>query len=357
MPILPNSIAILRAMNRLLLVLFCLFFSAPTAEAATLYMDPSTASVGKGGSISVAVRIDTVQGECINAVDGVIAFDPGLQVSDISTGQSIFSLWIEQPTFNNDTRTITFAGGVPNGYCGRVDGDPQLTNTIAEIIFRAPSFTIGATASSASSNIYFTEESGVYLNDGLGTRVAPSFSGATISLREEFTSGADDAWRNEVSEDTIPPSEFSITLTKDPSAFQGDYFIVFNTTDKQTGIDHYEVIEESLSDFNPFGWGAATAPWVRAVSPYVLKDQTLGSTIRVKAVDKAGNEYVATLVPDESLRALDKLPLALGIVVAFSLFAFFAAVWLFWRARKKRQQLKEASVAIVASETEQDPIN
>jgi hypothetical protein len=344
-------------MRRVLLLLFCLLFSAPAAEAATLYMDPSTASVGKGGSISVAIRIDTAPGECINAVDGVIAYDPGLQVSDISTGQSIFSLWIEQPTFNNDTRTITFAGGVPNGYCGRVDGDPQLTNTIAEVIFRAPSFSIGATASSASSNIYFTEESGVYLNDGLGTRVVPAFSGASITLREEFTSGADDAWRNEVSADTIPPSEFSITLTKDTSAFQGDYFIVFNTTDKQTGIDHYEVIEEGANNFNPFGWGAATAPWVRAVSPYVLQDQSLSSTIRVKAIDKAGNEYVATLVPDESLRTLDRLPLALAIVAAFSVLAFFAAIWLFWRARRKRRLAQSPAITVVAAESEQDPIN
>ena len=31
---------------------------------------------------------------------------------------------------NKENRTVTFAGGIPNGYCGRVNGDPKLTNII-----------------------------------------------------------------------------------------------------------------------------------------------------------------------------------------------------------------------------------
>ena len=65
-------------------------------------------------------------------------------------------------------------------------------------------------------------------------------------------------------------------------------------------------MEEISSEFSKFNWGRTDAPWVRESSPYVLKDQSLNSTLRVKAFDKAGNEYVATLVPDESMRTISK---------------------------------------------------
>jgi membrane protein YdbS with pleckstrin-like domain len=36
--------------------------------------------------------------------------------------------------------------------------------------------------------------------------------------------------------------------------------------------------------------------------PYVLKDQTLKSIIRVKAVDKAGNERIVSLQPQSAIK-------------------------------------------------------
>jgi hypothetical protein len=63
-------------------------------------------------------------------------------------------------------------------------------------------------------------------------------------------------------------------------------------------------MEEPLEDFYAFRWGRADAPWIITESPYVLVDQTLNSTIRVKAIDKAGNETIAVLVPDTAIRTL-----------------------------------------------------
>lgn len=278
-------------------IVFLLLMS-PVAYGASVYFDTQTAAVGVGESLSVAVRLDTTLEECVNALDGIIEFDEGLQVVDTSVGSSIFSFWVEPPLYDNEKRTVTFAGGIPNGYCGRVAGDPTLTNNVVEIIFRATGSAIG------DRKVYFSEQTTAYLNDGFGTAVPVTSNELTIDVRDEYTAG-DDVWLNRVLEDDIPPKDFSITLAQNDTTFKGDYFIVFNTNDKQTGIDHYQVMEEPLNDLSVFGWGAATAPWVDAVSPYRLTDQSLNSIIRVKAIDKAGNEYIATLVPEEDLRSID----------------------------------------------------
>jgi hypothetical protein len=150
-----------------------------------------------------------------------------------------------------------------------------------------------------------------------------------------------------VSSDNVLPAEFTIDIQKNPTTFSGNRFIVFNTTDKQTGIDHYEVIEEPISKFAAFDWGRADAPWTIQKSPYELKDQTLNSIIRVKAIDKAGNEYIATLVPDEANRTLSLgLMLATIVVGAFILLIIAIIVTIIVRYRNRRKnKLNNSSVS------------
>ena len=275
------------------------------ANAASLYMDPAFSSVGRGDSITVSVRLDTneAEEECINAVDGVIRYAEDIELVDVSIGDSIFSVWVEPPKINKEERTVTFAGGLPNGYCGRVPGDPRLTNNIVNLVFRSPGFSIGTNNSgTTSAKVEFAPETTAYLNDGFGTKAELALYGANIDLSATRGASIEDSWREAVITDTVAPAQFSIALERDTVAFNGKYFIVFNTVDKQTGVDQYQVMEEPLSKFWDFDWGRADAPWITARSPYVLDDQSLNSTIRVKAIDKAGNEYIATLVPDEEMR-------------------------------------------------------
>lgn len=313
-------------------------------QAATLYIDPGVATLGRGDTITTSVRImpDQAAGECINAADIVISYPASIQPVDVSIGRSIFSVWVEDPVINKENRTITLAGGIPNGYCGRVQGDPGMTNVIADIIFRSPGFQVGvANSADDKVDISFTPETQVYLNDGQGTKADL----ATISSTLELTStpspeGIVDDWRTAVREDKLPPEKFSILLERDPIAFSGKYFIVFSTTDKQTGLSHYEVMEEPLAQKEKFNWGSVNAPWEKAVSPYTLKDQSLNSTIRVRAVDKAGNEYIATLIPEESLRSAlpndYSLYLAGGLGLLFVIL-LFALVFFMMRRRKGKQ--------------------
>lgn len=330
------------------LAVFVFMVLATPAHAATIYIDPGVATISRGDSITAAVRImpDPTAGECINVIDAVVTYTDNITPIDISIGNSIFNVWVESPVINTENRTITFAGGIPNGYCGRVEGDPQLTNVVAEIIFRSPGLQIGG-SDDTEVKVDFAPETQVLLNDGQGTRAPLVTLGGTFTLTKEAGAGGIvDTWREEVRADNLPPEEFSITLTREEVAFGGEHFIVFSTVDKQTGISYYEVMEEPVLEFSQFKWGGVGVPWIKATSPYVLKDQTLNSIIRVRAVDKAGNEYLATLVPEESQQTLSKNELYTYIFAAaatgIALILILVLIVVLVRRRRKGMKLAES---------------
>lgn len=314
---------------------FVFLLFATTASAATLYIDPNSATLKQGDAIAIAIRLDTdeLAGECVNAVDGVLSYDSAIDPVDISIGKSIFPVWVEAPVINKEAHTITFAGGIPNGYCGRVQGDPNLTNTLVELIFRAPVDT--GILEEKTASVTFMPETTAYLNDGLGTKAQLRTFGSTITLSRERTTATGDVWTDAISADKQPPEDFSVQLSTWPT---GEYYIIFSTTDKQTGISHYEVLEESNAEAKLFHFGAVNAPWIKTAGPaYTLKDQTLRSVIRVKAVDKAGNEYLTTFVPDKSLQksffSMTVLFIIGGVLLVFSLGILF---W--WMHRERRNK-------------------
>jgi hypothetical protein len=320
----------------LYLAVFCgFYFVLPhTSNAALLYFDPVEASIHRGDSIGISLRLDTDENECINTVDAVIRYDESIRAVDVSRGDSILNLWVEPPVIDEVNRTITFAGGIPGGYCGRILGDPSLTNVLLKLVFRSPGLSIG-TKGASQPRIWIEDGAQVLLHDGFGTNAQVRLQDSKIALLDTPGGQVVDDWTTEVQDDKELPAEFSIILARDESAFSGKYFITFNSLDKQSGIDHYEVMEESSSDFNAFKWGRADAPWHVTESPYVLKDQTLNSTIRVKVIDKAGNERIAVLVPDEALRriSLDAM-LLIGIVGGVVVLISVLIVYALWRRKK-----------------------
>lgn len=328
-------------MKKGILVLFlqALFFCiGGQAYAASLYMDPNTAELKRGDTIVVSVRLDAGDDECINVVDGIITYTENIQPIDISRGNSIFSIWVEEPVINKENRTITFAGGIPNGYCGRIPGDPRLTNNVVDLLFQSPGLQIGSTESGNEVSIDFAPETQVLLNDGFGTAAPATFFGTKITLSKDAGNRTQNPWQESIASDDLSPEKFSIVLERTTNAFSNNYFIVFNTTDKQSGIDHYEVIEEPLDSKNLFGWGAETAPWIEAKSPYVLDDQSLNSTIRVKAVDKAGNEYIATYIPSEDQKTFsfeNKINIIVIVLLGVLILSAIFGLWSFITKKKK----------------------
>ena len=318
-----------------LALLFSLY--ATPALAATLYMDPNTVSLNRGDAAKVSIRLDTDEaaGECINAVDAVISYSESIVPVDITIGKSIFPMWVEAPVINKETRTISFAGGIPNGYCGRVQGDPNLTNTLVEIFFRAPGMQVGGGEARSAATVQFTDETTAYLNDGLGTPARLQKIGANFALADTVGSSILDPWSGDVQADDIPPEEFGATI----ESIDGKWFVVFNTTDKQTGISHYEVIEESYAKSKLFDFGAANAPWIESRSPHVLKDQSRNSVVRVKAIDKAGNEYIVTLPVDAAQQSFRLTPEMMVLAGAGLVGVLLLAGLIIWLARRRRAKL------------------
>ncbi|MGC9046816.1 MAG: cohesin domain-containing protein [Minisyncoccia bacterium] len=206
----------------------------------------------------------------INAAEGVILYDSNrLEIKEISLGNSLFNLWPQKPVFSNEKGSLSFVGGAPNGFEG--EGE------ILRVVFLAKS--------EGETKIDFQDGFSVFLNDGQGTQINPWLRPLSLNiLKRPAEIPSKDEWQVLIESDKNPPEPFEINLGKDPNIFNGQYFISFFATDKESGIDHYEIQE---------GGGL----YVIGESPYLLKDQKLKSVIRVKAVDKAGNERIVELSP------------------------------------------------------------
>ncbi len=278
------------------------------SQAATLYVEPATAAYGYGDVFAANLKID-LDGpdECINTVEGVVGFDKDfLEMVDFSAGESILSLWIELPktedikNINHDKR-LKFTGGTPGGYCGKIPGDPGESNILARVMFKVNNFKEPA-AALPQARIYFLDTTRVLLNDGQGSAAKLTFKPAVITVggKSETTKKE---WENIKKDDKTPPEPFILEIQESPGVFDGKKYLIFNTVDKQTGIDRYEILESAppagrLAYLKSlFGFRQPEPNWQRVAIPYLLKDQSLNSDIKVRAIDKAGNERIAEYVP------------------------------------------------------------
>lgn len=284
-------------------VLLALAYASPnTVQAVSLYLDAPT-RVGDADTFYVPVRIDP-QGSCINAARVVVAYDPSvLSVQDITTGDSLLTLWTVYPEIERDhmreVGRIVLEGGIPGGYCGRVEGDPGLTNLLARLVVTSVQRVVEQDEERVA-HLIVDPETEVIEHDGEGTVAPLTVRGADVMIVPATTTPSN-PWLIDVRNDTIAPELFDITLVEGPSEGSAKHYIAFSTVDKQSGIDHYEILETDPDRFGILTWVQREAYWVRGESPYVLRDQKLRSKILVKAVDKAGNERVVEYTPPLSL--------------------------------------------------------
>ena len=339
--------------KKIIFTVFILLTAPNITRAAVLYMEPADGAYGPGDSFAVDIKMDINTG-CINTVEASIRF-PGNNVylEDFLTGQSIISVWVDKPAKSdmagiNDKGELHFSGGIPGGYCGKIPGDPGDSNILGQLLFRIPKFSVSDTVT-GNAEIYFTDPTRAMLNDGLGTEDILIKKNTTIELLDKQTGTAID-WEKEIKQDTIPPEPFVIELHQRDDIFEGRYFIIFFTTDKQTGVDHYEVLEISpdeevgiepeLSWWDRFMGREKSVPnWQTAKTPYVLTDQTLSSIIKVKAVDKAGNERIVEYIPPvaETEAARPFMTVQTIILLAIAFLAFLAVIILLIFITHKRR--------------------
>lgn len=325
----------------LALVGFSLSFSHVFA-VSNVYLDPGSGVYGEGNTFSTKVRIDPIDA-CINAVDIILNYPANsIKAIDVTRGESILTLWTVEPTIDEANGTVQFSGGLPGGYCGRVDGDPGFTNVLAEIIFQVPGFSVGPPPEQFGE-IIFSSSSQVLLNDGLGTPAEVIFQNSSFERVPPGQGSGSQDWFQILASDTTQPEPFSVELVRDPTVFDGQWYLVWNTLDKQSGIDHYEVYETDL-DNRGFVVGKKDKPaqWVRGSSPYVLLDQSLNSLVTVKAIDKAGNERVSTKIPEDSIRTKTAKPINKSFFyIGIGMFVLLFILMVFLMLRKKKKKLSD----------------
>lgn len=302
----------------LLFVTCCLLFPFQVL-GVVLYLEPAQGEYSLGETFIEEIRIDT-EGDCINVIGADLNFSQDtLEAIDFSQGNSILTLWVKPPSIDQEAGQISFAGGIPGGYCGEIPGASEKSNLLGKIIFRVKEI-----SDKERAEINFSENSQVLLNDGFGTQARLTLKGAVFSILAEEMKVAEDKWRKEIEKDSIPPEEFLAEIGQSSAIFEGKYFLTFSTTDKQTGIDHYEVAEQKRIMLIFSG----KEKYKIAQSPYLLEDQSLTSKILVKAIDKAGNERIEIIIPKISWQ--DLLPWLIIVLV------LIAVIW--WLIKKYRKK-------------------
>src|SRR3990167_6754684 len=237
------------------ILIFTFYISPLFVFASDVYIDTGHSDFFVGDTIMFSVRIDS-ENKNINAVEGTVLLDyptdtniPRVPLDqqrgtlgilvDINTSGSKFSLWPGKPLPSVDNTSISFAGGSPGGLNSK--DEVSVKNLVIDV------------------------------------------------LSKKSDSQSVDDWNNLTSNDKTPPEPFEIYLGQEGSVFDGKKFLSFSTTDKQSGIAYYEVIEGDL-------------PPVRSIDTYILQEQNKSVKVTIIAYDSALNAresiYMYSPTPD-----------------------------------------------------------
>ncbi len=254
-------------MKKILYLLSITIIMPVIARAATVSFMPRTApAIGERWVVDVMAQSDTP----INTVEGNIAFPTNmLTVQSLSTAGSAINIWIETPRARGSV--LSFSGIAPGGF----SGTPRRLFSIMFLPARAGKGTLSFQSITA------------LMNDGSGSaaKITKKTLPFTVPAALFASSSVPIAY------DTAPPEHFVPEIGRAASIANGAWFIAWSADDKQSGIAHYEICETTRLKC---GKGA---PWLPAQSPYVLRDQTLRSTIYIKAIDAFVNARIERVEP------------------------------------------------------------
>lgn len=151
-------------------LLFCLTsFLAKPVNAATFSISPGSGDFNIGKTISVNIYVSSAD-KAVNAFSGAISFpEDKLEVTSISTTNSIASFWVQQPSFSNSNGTVNFEG---------VKFNPGFTGSSGKII------TINFKVKSAGSAIIIFSSASILANDGKGTNILTGSGSAKFNLED-----------------------------------------------------------------------------------------------------------------------------------------------------------------------------
>ena len=303
-------------MNKKIHIIVILFFLnflffVPFTNAARFFFETDNKEVGLGQEMEIVLRVDS-EGEMINALEGTIYLPELLSVEAIHDGDTLIAFWSERPYLNND-QMINFSGIMPGGWWGR---GGKVFSFIARTINQGEGTIVVSNAR-------------ILLHDGKGTELPVSTESLALHVDEEI---ALIPVLFDYDDDELPEL-FIPLLAQDSDVFEGDYFLVFATQDKGSGIDYYEV-QETKKRLKDKGKGN----WQKAESPYRIIDQTLESFIYIRAIDRAGNIRVVVFEPTKR----PDRRLAIMILALFIILFLFALIII-----NRRRKIRSILISIV----------
>lgn len=245
--------------HKVFIALLVVISVAHHAHAMSLSLSTAV-RMNVGDTVIVPVVLNT-ENTSINTIEGTIQFsDLGtVDVRDISTGGSQVPLWVRSPSLSESGNAISFVAAFPGGITRQ----------------SVPFFTIAFHARKPGQLTLSSKELVGYLNDGLGTSVVGTTHFPQITIGAAAGSPIDELQKT-IASDNIPPLVFPVELHQTKELYDGKKFLVFHTTDEQSGIDFYEVSEDG-------------GPWIRTGTEYVLMNQDHAVKVTIRAIDRAGN--------------------------------------------------------------------
>jgi hypothetical protein len=281
--------------NKKIFILIALFWSLPfLSKASEIEINTTSSNYDLKDVFVVDFFLDT-RSESINALSGVIEVDQKLSIVDVFDADSVVNFWVDKSFSNNN---FSFAGIIPGGFRG----------TGGKI------FSLVVKAEESGESLIIVRNSSVFLNDGLGTEYNVPSKDKVFYISSSL--GKNTKAFDDFSFDKNPPESFRPEVSRSDSLFDGKWFLVFDTEDKDSGISHY-LLKESKWKIQMF-----FKRWAIVESPYLLADQNRTSLISIKAVDKAGNETIVHLDSQNKKSTISTFIFISGIILILLVFGF-----------------------------------
>ena len=152
--------------NLVFFTLLIFLLRAGSVNAATMTLQASKNKVDIGNLFTVKVYVNS-QDVYINNAEAVINFPNDLvEVVSVDSKSSLFTMWVESPTFSNAKGVVSFNGGIANpGYKG--------TGQLVSILFKAKNSGIALLSFSSPA---------IKANDGLGTDVLSGQNDVSVTV-------------------------------------------------------------------------------------------------------------------------------------------------------------------------------
>jgi len=322
------------------------------ASAASLYFSPSSGSYSVGKTLTASIYVSSSE-QAMNAASGIISFDQNkLEVISISKDGSIFSLWVQEPSFSNITGTINFEGIVLNpGFIGS-------GGKVINITFKTK--TAGTAAIIFSSGSILAGEQATNILTGLGSAnftISTPVTSPTTTKEESIVSGVTPA-APVISSETHPDSDkwyssttakFSWKLTDDitdvrlriskdpknlPTIIYSPAVSSKTITNLGEGVWYF-----SAQFKNKYGWGevayfrlqisSTPSEPLEPLEPLVITERSEGLI-----------KSIASIIFGKTLVSRDII-----ILIFISLIILVIVVWLYyWRTKLLRKKLREEAI-------------